>query len=89
MIKYFKRSLKHTHKQNNNNDCYQEKTHTSYSDKHKHKPHYHKDKVNEIASDMCTPEHKIDDTPNNTDIDSSITLQILVQTLNDYLGNMK
>ena len=43
-----------------------------------HKPHYskyyHKDEVNDITLDTCTTKHtptKIDDTPHNTDIDSS------------------
>ena len=50
------------------------KTNTSHSGKHRHKPHYHQDKLNEITSDTCTPKHtpsKIDDTPDNTDMDSS------------------
>ena len=59
---------------NNTYDYSQNKTGTSQSDKHKHKPHYHKDKVNEITSETFTQKHtptKIDDTLDNTDIDSS------------------
>ena len=73
MTKYFKRSLKHTPKHNNNNDHYQDKTNTSHSDKGKHKPCCHKGEVNKIALDTCIPKHaptKIDYTPDNTDIDS-------------------
>ena len=74
MTKYFKRLLKHTPKHNNNNDYYQDKTNTYHSNKCKHKPHYHKDEVNKITLDTCTPKHtpkKINETPDNTDIDSS------------------
>ena len=71
MTKYFKRSLKHTPKHINNNECFQNKTNTSHPNKCRHKPHYHKDKINENTSDTCTPKHiptKIEDTPDNTDI---------------------
>ena len=57
----------------NTKDHYQNKMGTSHSDKRKHKPHQHKDKVNEMISDTCTPKHtptQTDDTPDNTDIDS-------------------
>ena len=58
----------------NTNDHYQNKTSVSHSDNCKHKPHCQKDKVNKIASDICTPMHiptKTDDIPDNSDIDSS------------------
>ena len=58
MTKYFNWSLKHTPKQNNNNDCYQDKTNISHSDICKHKHGYHKDEVNKITSDSCTPKQK-------------------------------
>ena len=74
MTKYFKRALKHIPSHTKINDHYQHKTSISHSDKCKYKNHYHKDEVNEITSETCILMHtptKTDDTPNNTDIDSS------------------
>ena len=74
MMKYFKMSLKHTPKHNSSRECYQNKTNTSHSGKCRHKPHYHKEEVNEITSDSGTHKHtptKSKDTPDNADIDSS------------------
>ena len=55
MTKFFKRSLKHTPKHDNNNNHYEDKTNISHSDKYKHKHCYHKDEVNKITSYTSIP----------------------------------
>ena len=55
MTKDSRRLLEHIPMHSNINDHYQNNTSTSHSDKYKHKPHYHKDEVNEIISDTSMP----------------------------------
>ena len=81
IMKYFKKSLKHTPNHTNSKEHYQNKhqnkANTSHSDTCRHKSHhhrdYHKEEVNKITSGTGTPKHvstKSNDTPDNTDIES-------------------